>query len=82
MVGEVRKIKQQSGKDLTILGSGSIVTQLAQAGLIDEYQILVNPVALGRGRTIFAGIQKKLALTHTETRTFGNGSVFWCYEPV
>src|SRR5262245_50251577 len=52
MLGEVRRLKQQSGKDLTVLGSGSIVAQLAQAGLIDEYQILLNPVMLGKGKTM------------------------------
>jgi dihydrofolate reductase len=51
-----RKLKQPSGRDLTILGSGSIVTQLAQAGLIDEYQILLNPVILGKG-TMFEGLE-------------------------
>ncbi len=48
MLAEVRKLKQQAGKDLTVLGSGSVVSQLAQEGLIDEYNILVNPVALAR----------------------------------
>jgi dihydrofolate reductase len=55
LLGEVRKLKQQAGKYLTILGSGSIVAQLAQAGLIDEYQILLNPVVLGKDRTMFEG---------------------------
>src|SRR5215510_20552 len=52
LLAEVRKLKRQSGKGLTILGSGSIVAQLEQAGLIDEYQILLNPVILGKGRTM------------------------------
>lgn len=49
MLAEVRRLKQGSGKDLTILGSGSIVAQLAQEGLIDEFEILLNPVVLGQG---------------------------------
>jgi dihydrofolate reductase len=81
MLGEVRKLKQQSGKDLTILGSGSIVAQLAQAGLIDEYQILLNPVVLGKGRTMFEGIRDRIAMKMTSTRTFGNGNVLLCYKP-
>ncbi|HEX9933901.1 MAG TPA: dihydrofolate reductase family protein [bacterium] len=80
MPGEVRKLKSQSGKGLTILGSGSIVAQLAQAGLIDEYQIMLNPVVLGKGKTMFEGIQNRLALRLTTTRTFGNGNVLLCYE--
>jgi dihydrofolate reductase len=81
MLGEVRKLKQQSGKDLTILGSGSIVAQLAQAGLIDEYQILLNPVVLGKGKTMFEGIRDRIAMKMTSTRTFGNGNVLLCYKP-
>ncbi len=81
LIGEVRKLKQQPGKDLTILGSGSIVAQLAQAGLIDEYQILLNPVALGKGRTMFEGIKDRINLKLTSTLTFGNGNVLLCYKP-
>lgn len=81
MLGEVRRLKEQSGKDLTILGSGSIVAQLAQKGLIDEYQLLVNPVVLGKGRTMFEGIRDKILLRLVETRSFGNGNVLLRYEP-
>jgi len=79
MVAEVRKMKKEPGKDMAILGSGNIVSQLAQQGLIDEYQIMVNPVILGQGRTMFDGIQEKLTLKLTKTRTFGNGNVLLCY---
>lgn len=81
MLGEVRRLKKQSGKDLTVLGSGSIVAQLAQAGLIDEYQLLVNPVVLGRGKTMFEGIRDEILLKLVETRSFGNGNVLLRYEP-
>jgi dihydrofolate reductase len=82
IVPEVRNLKQQPGKDLTILGSGSIVVQLAQAGLIDEYQILLNPVILGRGKTMFEGLDGKPVLKLIKTRTFNNGNVLLCYEPM
>lgn len=82
MLGEVRKLKHQPGKGMTILGSGSIVAQLAQAGLIDEYQILLNPVVLGKGKTMFLGVKDKLALKLTTTQTFSNGNVLLCYEPI
>ena len=82
MVGEVRRLKQGSGNDLTVLGSGSIVAQLAQEGLVDEYQVLLNPVALGRGKTMFEGMKQKLILRLTETRKFGNGNMLLKYEPV
>lgn len=81
LVEEVRKLKSGPGKGMTILGSGSIVAQLAQVGLIDEYQLVVNPIVLGKGRTMFEGIQEKLNLKPTQTRLFGNGNVLLCYVP-
>ena len=81
MAAEVRKMKQQPGKDMTVLGSGSIVSQLTQEGLIDEYQVLVNPVVIGRGKTMFEGVRNKIALKLIKTRTFGNGNVLLTYGP-
>ena len=82
MLAEVRRLKQGTGKELTVLGSGSIVSQLAQEGLIDEYQVLVNPVVIGKGRTMFEGIRDRIGLKLVKTRTFGNGNVLLTYEPV
>jgi dihydrofolate reductase len=82
MAAEIRTMKKEPGPDMVILGSGSIVSQLAQEGLIDEYQIVVNPVVLGKGRTMFDGIKEKLTLKLTKTRTFGNGNILLCYEPM
>ncbi|AKJ01533.1 dihydrofolate reductase [Archangium gephyra] len=81
LVAEVRKLKQAPGQGMTLMGSGSIVAQLAQAGVIDEYQLVVNPIVLGKGRTMFEGIPEKLLLKPTKTRTFGNGNVLLCYVP-
>jgi dihydrofolate reductase len=78
---EIRNLKQIPGPGMAILGSGSIVSQLTQAGLIDEFQIVVKPLALGKGRTMFEGIKERLNLKQTKTRTFGNGNVLLCYEP-
>ena len=82
MAAGIRKMKEEPGKDMVIFGSGSIVSQLAQEGLIDEYQIVVNPIVLGKGRTMFEGIKEKLNLKLTKARTFGNGNVLLCYEPM
>lgn len=82
LVEEVRRMKSEPGSDMAILGSGSITAQLAQAGLIDEFQVLVNPVVLGKGRTMFDGISKTLSLKLTNSRTFPNGVVYLCYQPV
>ena len=77
---EVRRMKKEPGNDMVLMGSGSIVSQLAPVGLIDEYQLVVNPVVLGAGRTMFDGIARMLSLKLTKTRTFGNGNVLLCYQ--
>jgi dihydrofolate reductase len=82
IVAEVRKMKNESGEGITILGSGTIVSQLSQDGLIDAYQIVVNPIVLGSGRTIFEGLNKRFSLKLTNTRPFGNGNVVLSYERI
>jgi dihydrofolate reductase len=81
LVSAVRALKRSEGPDMVILGSGSIVAQLAPARVIDEYQLVVKPVVLGGGRSMFAGLPAPVELKPTRTRTFGNGSVLLCYEP-
>jgi dihydrofolate reductase len=81
IASEIRKLKKEPGNGMAILGSGSIVSQLAMEGLIDEYQVVVCPVVLGSGRTMFDGIKEKLNLKLTKTRAFNNGKIFMCYEP-
>ena len=78
---EIRKLKKESGPGLAILGSGTIVSQLAAAGLIDEFQMVVNPIVLGKGRTLFESVEEKIALKLEKSRAFGNGNVMLYYEP-
>jgi dihydrofolate reductase len=80
-VTEIRKLKKEAGPDMAIMGSGTIVSELSAAGLIDEYQFVVTPVVLGKGRTLFEGVQKQLDLKPISTRTFKNGNVLIRYEP-
>lgn len=79
---EMKKMKKSKELDMTILGSGSIVTQFADAGLIDEYQIMIDPVAIGKGTTLFSGLKNKLDLKLTETKIFKSGVVLLCYKPL
>lgn len=81
LAGEVRKLKNEAGGDVTILGSGSIVAQLTQHGLIDEYMIVVVPVVLGSGRTLFEGVARNVAMRLTGSRVFNNGNVVLTYVP-
>lgn len=75
----MRGLRLAAGQDMVILGSGTIVAQLADADLIDSYQLVVNPVVLGAGRTMFEGVNGPRALRLAETRTFRNGKVVMTY---
>lgn len=81
LVDEVRRMKEGDGEDIVILGSGSLIRQLAPAGLIDEYQVVVHPIVLGAGRTMFDGIDRKLPLEKANERSFDNGNVVLSYQP-
>jgi dihydrofolate reductase len=78
-VADIARLKRADGPGLTILGSGSIVKQLAAAGLIDDYQLMVCPVILGSGRTLFGGIPGRPGLKLVNSRAFKNGKVFLHY---
>lgn len=78
---EIRQLKQQPGDDIAILGSGSIVAQLAQHRLIDEIQLVIVPIILGNGKKLFENVSGRLPLKQTATRAFSNGNVVLCYAP-
>jgi dihydrofolate reductase len=77
----VRAMKATPGPALVLMGSGSIVSQLAQARLVDSYQIVVHPVVLGKGRPLFETVTDKFRLKLDKTRTFENGNVVLWYTP-
>jgi len=80
---EIKEMKNQPGKNMAILGSGSIVSWFAERGLIDEYSIMVNPVILGGGRSVFNGIKDRLHLKLLKARTFEPpGNVLLHYQVV
>src|SRR5262245_13772982 len=62
LAGEVRKMKNEEGQQLVVMGSGSIVRQLTCEHLVDEYQLVIHPVVLGKGRSLFEGQQLPLQL--------------------
>ncbi len=82
MADEIRALKSGPGPDMVIMGSGTIVSQLTQEGLIDEYQVVVIPLVLGSGRTMFDGVESRRDLRLTDTRSFANGNVVLTYEPI
>jgi dihydrofolate reductase len=82
MVSYVKKLKQTATKDIIILGSGCITSQLTDAGLIDEYQFMIDPVAIGSGTAIFNGIKDQLDLELISSRAFKSGVLLLTYKPL
>jgi dihydrofolate reductase len=80
-VQEITKLKKQPSEDIIVYGGGSFVSFLVMEGLIDEYNLFVNPVALGKGMTIFNDLEDKLNLTLVKNKAFDCGIVLLCYEP-
>jgi dihydrofolate reductase len=78
---KVSQLKQGEGPDIAIFGSGTIVQQLADEGLIDEYLMAVTPVILGAGKPLFKNV-KKIRLELLETRNFKSGNVLLHYGTV
>ena len=78
---EIAGMKQESGKDMVIYGSASIVQAFTNLGLIDEYQLLVHPIVLGSGKPLFAGIAKPAHLRLLQTKSFQSGVIGLYYAP-
>jgi dihydrofolate reductase len=78
---ELARLKRQPGKDIAIFGSSSLTAGLLPTGLVDELRIMVNPVVLGRGRSLFAGAPET-GLKLLKTRQFTSGNILLHYRPV
>ena len=78
---ELAKLKQQPGKGLAVLGSPTLTVSLIGMGLLDELRVLVNPVGLGAGRSLFRSADRRLRLELLQTRTFHSGNVLLTYRP-
>jgi dihydrofolate reductase len=75
----IEAMKRQPGKDMMVFGSGSIVSQLTQHGLIDEYQFVVSPIFLGSGRSLLSGVSQSLRLDLLEAKRYKSGNVMLRY---
>ncbi|HYG39074.1 MAG TPA: dihydrofolate reductase family protein [Cytophagales bacterium] len=77
---EVNKLKNQSGKDIIVYGGSSFVANLVKDGLIDEFYLFVNPVALGQGVPIFDRLKEWQQLKLIKSKTFDCGIILLHYE--
>ena len=78
---EIGRLKQQPGKDILAHGGADFAQSLAAAGLIDEYRLLVHPVALGKGLSLFGKLAKPLDLELRATTLFRSGGAALVYRP-
>ncbi len=81
VLSDILKLKTQNGKSIAILGSSDLSLSFIKYDLIDEYRLMINPVALGGGKRLFEGINNKLNLKLKITRAFKSGNVLFYYEP-
>lgn len=78
---EVTRLKQLPGDGVLPVGGSELAASCLELGLIDELRIILTPVLLGAGTTVFDGITKRYALRLLTTRTFKSGIVVVIYEP-
>jgi dihydrofolate reductase len=77
---QIERLKQEPGRDMVIYGSASLVQELTNLGLIDEYQVLVHPVILGGGKPLFQDIKSKVKLKLVQSKTHPSGVVLLTYQ--
>lgn len=77
---EIVELKRQAGKDIFV-GSPSMIIAMMQLGVVDEYQLNIQPIILGSGLTLFKNIRDRIDLKLIKTKTFGCGAVIHYYEP-
>ena len=81
IVEKVRQLKQEPGNNMTLLGSGSILSQFAENGLIDDFLIMIDPVAIESGAPIFDKIRHRLDLNLINVQSFKSGVILLHYTP-
>ena len=81
VVEEITKLKQQSGKNIAITGSGTLIGSLLRDGLLDELRLLVHPIVVGSGKRLFAAGIDHQGLTLTDSKTFSTGVLYLTYQP-
>ena len=78
---QLRKLKASPGKNIILLGSNNLAVGLMSVGLIDEFRIMINPIVIGGGTSLFTGLSKPVNLRLIKTRKFKNGNILLTYSP-
>lgn len=77
----ISDLKQRTGKDIVVSGSGALVRSLLRAGLLDELRLMVHPVLVGSGKRLFEEAEEQTTLELVDSRTFTTGVVYLTYRP-
>jgi len=78
---EISALIGEPGGDIVAWGGASFVQALSRRGLVDEYRLVINPVALGNGRALFKDLPQPIDLQLVEARTFATGAALHVYRP-
>ena len=78
---EISDLRREPGGDIVAWGGASFVQALSRQGLVDEYRLVINPVALGKGLPLFKDLSTPITLQLVQARTFANGAALHVYQP-
>jgi len=81
LTDKIVELKEASNKNITLLGSGSVLKQLAEANLIDEYQVMIDPVFIETGTPVLDKLNRDIFLELTKSRVFKSGTILLYYKP-
>jgi dihydrofolate reductase len=81
LADEIATLRRQPGGEIIAWGGAGFAQSLSRAGLVDEYVLVIHPVAFGGGLPMFRDLPNALQLKLLEARTFDNGTVLHIYEP-
>jgi dihydrofolate reductase len=79
-IGEIRKLKQQRGKNMHVVGGATLVGSLMNASSIDEVQLMINPLVLGGGKALFKDVKERQALKFVKAKSLKSGKVTLTYS--
>ncbi len=80
-IEHVAQLKAAPGKEVLVIGSARLTADLACAGVLDELRIMIFPIVLGQGRSLFENLRNRLSLTLLHARSFDSGNVLLTYRP-
>jgi dihydrofolate reductase len=80
--GDLSRLKEQPGKDISISGSPTLVRSLLEEDLLDELRVMVHPIVVGSGKRLFEGGGDQKALELVDSKTFSTDVLYLTYQPV